>query len=466
MQGTAVLYKRFYTLLFIFSVLTVTGCSRLEDLPVGLGYASKYICSAIFTSGFDETQVIEHYVAPAVYPLPLVWEIDVDFASQQVRVWDSINGQDNDAHAFYTPGKGCTLLVDRPLEEVQSIPFTATPAPLPDPELPWPYGSSGEVTTSVPGLDYQQLNLAVEQAFVENPDNSANTLSVLVAYDGQLVAEAYANSATAESKLVGWSMTKTITGMLAGILSDQGRLDLDAPAPIAEWQNTEKAAITTRNLLNMSSGLLVDEDYQGLSGVTQMLYLESNQFAFALDQPKVYEAGEVFQYSTVEAARLAAVVQGQLGGSQQAMYDFYQSQLFHKLGISSALIEFDAYGNMVGGAYAYMKTRDWARLGQLYLQHGNWNGVQVISSEFVDFATRPSLSAPDYGAQIWLNTDGIAWPSIPHDAFYFLGHQGQYVVGIPSKKLLVVRTGVTEDPLLHDHLIESLLNEVIASLPD
>lgn len=455
------------SILFTLIILgCVSGCDLINDRPVGLGYSAKYICSYVFNSGFDEEYVIDDLVAPKVKPLPLLWHIDVDHTLKQVRVWDSLFGESGAALAFYTQGKGCTLLVDKSLEEVASIPFTPSDSMALDPTTPWPYGSGGKAAIDIPGLDYDRVETAVAAAFEETHEIPVNTTSVVVAYRGQLIAEAYGNGANEDTPLLGWSMTKTITGMLAGILIDEGKMELDTSAPISRWQGTEKENITTRILLNMSGGLMVDENYGNLSDVTRMLYLESDQYDYALKQERVYEPGDVFQYSTAEANRLAAAVQETIGGTQQAMYDFYQSKLFQPLGLNQAFIEFDASGNMVGGAYGFMKARDWARLGQLYLQRGNWNGEQIISSGFVDFATQPSASTSIYGGQIWLNTDGNAWPNIPGDAYFFAGHQGQHIVVIPSLDLIVMRTGVTEDRyLVVNEIVAPLLDEVIASLP-
>lgn len=458
------LEKQHKLLLMLIALISISGCDLINDRPVGLGYSAKYICSYVFNSGFEETYVIDELVAPKVKPLPLLWRIEVDHSLKQVQVWDRIFGKNFGALAFYTPGKGCTLLVDKPLEEVTAIPFAPSAPVELDPNTPWPYGS-GDMATPIANLDYDRVNQAVATAFEETHAIPVNTTSIVVAYQGQLIAEAYGNGAHQNTPLLGWSMTKTITGMLAGILIDQNRMTLDDSAPIARWQNSDKEQITTANLLNMSGGLEVDENYGHLSDVTRMLYLESDQYDYALRQKIAYEPGEEFQYSTAEANRLAAAIQETLGGTQQAMYDFYQSSLFQPLGLD-AFIEFDASGNMVGGAYGFMKARDWARLGQLYLQKGNWNGQQIVSSAFVDFATQPAPSTNIYGGQLWLNTEGNTWPDIPDDAYYFAGHQGQHVVVIPSLELVVVRTGITEDRyVVVDDIMAPLLNEVIASLP-
>lgn len=451
----------FYPVILVSLLASVSGCSLVRDLGVGKGFSAKYLCSAVFNSGMDEDKVINDFIKPKVRQLPWFWNVNVDRFAQQVTVGDVFTGSDHAQTAIYTPGKGCTLLVDKTREDVESLSFTPSPASAEASDAEWPLGERVSPVTAG-DFDADALDKAVAGMFEEKWPSPLNTTSVLVVHKGQIVAEAYDNGATADTPLLGWSMTKSVTGMLIGILVDQGRIDLDAPAPIPEWQGTEKAAITTRQLLNMASGIENNENYKGLSDVSQMLYLESDQLSFATGQKLVHEPGTVFDYSTPEANRLAAVLRGVLGG-QQAVYDFYQKELFHKLGIYTGFIEFDASGGMVGGAYGYMTTRDWAKLGLLYLNDGVWDGERVFTASWMRTALAPSAAASHYGAQLWLNTGGERWYDLPEDIFYFMGHQGQRVIMVPSKDLVIVRTGVTEDYELQKQAISEFLHQVIAA---
>lgn len=451
----------FYPVILVSLLASVSGCSLVRDLGVGKGFSAKYLCSSVFNSGMAEEKVIEDFIKPKVRQLPWFWRVDVDRDTHQVSVGDIFTGQRGTATAIYTAGKGCTLLVDKTREEVESIPFTPMAEDHNHSEAEWPLGDQVNPADSS-GFDAAALDQAVAAMFDEKWPSPLQTTSVLVVHKGKIVAEAYDNGASADTPLLGWSMTKSVTGMLIGLLVDQGRIDLDAPAPIPEWQGTDKAAITTRQLLNMASGIENNENYKGLSDVSQMLYLESDQLAFATGQALVHEPGTVFDYSTPEANRLAAVLRNVLG-SQQAVYDFYQTELFHKLSIHSAFIEFDASGGMVGGAYGYMTTRDWAKLGLLYLNDGVWDGERVFTASWMRTALAPSAAASHYGAQLWLNTGGERWYDLPEDIFYFMGHQGQRVIMVPSKDLVIVRTGVTEDYELQKQAISEFLHQVIAA---
>ncbi|MCP5015536.1 MAG: serine hydrolase [Ketobacter sp.] len=450
----------------VLLILPLTACDLLDDLPIGKGYSAKHLCSFIFTSGLDESLVRDTFIAPKVQPLPWIWDIRIDHSDYSVNVRDVIFGDGKgSATAIYREGKGCTLLIDQNLNDVDGIPFQSiTPPELSDSE-PWPYGAAGALS-NVSDINYSQLQSAIDNAFIEPEDETVLTTAVLVAYDGQMIAERYDLGANEHTRLPGWSMTKSITGTLAGILVSEGKIKLDDPAPIPDWHGTDKHHITLRHLLHMSSGLEVNEDYSGFSDVTQMLYKESNQYAYAINQPVVTPPYTEFKYSTAETNRLAAAIQALTGNTQQDVYAFYEKHFFHAIDITSALIEFDATGHFVGGAYGYMTARDWARIGQLYLQKGKWKHKQILTEDWVRFATTPSPVADDYGAQLWLNTNGNRWKNVPSDAYALVGHQGQRVVIVPSLKLVVVRTGVTEDRNLQNRVMSELLDGIIAALPE
>ena len=450
-----------YPISLLLLASAVSGCSLIRDLGVGKGFSAKYLCSAVFTSGMQEEAVIENFIKPKVRQLPWFWNVDVDHETRQVTVGDMFTGADNAQTAIYTEGKGCTLLVDKTREDVEALGFTPLPAPAVVADAEWPVGELMFEGTAE-GVDMSRLEAAINAMFEEKWESALNTTSVLVVHKGHIIAEQYDNGASADTPLLGWSMTKTITGMLIGLLADQGHIDLDAPAPIPEWNATEKVSITTRQLLNMASGIENNENYKGLSDVSQMLYLESDQLTFAVNQKLVNEPGTHFDYSTPEANRLAAVLRT-IVGDQQAVYDFYEKELFHRIGIRSGFVEFDASGGMVGGAYGYMTTRDWAKLGLLYLNDGVWNGERIFSEEWMHFALAPSEAAAHYGAQLWINTGGERWADLPEDIFYFMGHQGQRVIMVPSKDLVIVRTGVTEDYDLQKKAIGEFLHEVVAA---
>ncbi|OUS30463.1 hypothetical protein A9Q99_05770 [Gammaproteobacteria bacterium 45_16_T64] len=451
-------------LLVLSSLFILSGCDKVNDLPIGKGFTAKYLCSYLFNSELDQSLVTKRFIAPKVQPLPLIWDIDVDHNTKTVRVADRIFLNESlAAKAIHREGMGCTVLVDKTVDDIAAHTITPLAPPVLPTSTPWPHGTAGLTHEVIPGLDIDRVNAAVTSAFVEPEEAPRNTTSLLVAYNGKLIAEQYDLGVNANTPLLGWSMTKTLSGTLIGILSDRGVIDIDDPAPIPGWAGTEKANTTTRDIVHMTSGLDFNEDYLGFSDVSHMLYRESDQIAYTASRELIHPAGTHFNYNTGDANLLAKIVHDAVGGTAQAAYDFYQTELFHKVDIRSAFIEVDTTGQFVGGAYGFMTARDWARMGQLYLQEGLWNGEQVLSSEWVNYVSQPSPVTDEYGGQLWLNSRGMDWPNVPHDAYYFAGHQGQRVVIIPSKNIVVVRTGVTED---YDYIgLDGVISEIIAALP-
>ena len=457
--------QSYFKIIMCGLLVALSGCNRIVDLPVAKGYSAKFLCSAVFNSGFDEAFIRDEIVAPAMQPLPLFWQTDVNYEEKMVTVGDVFFGtQFAAATAIYREGIGCTLLGNRSIEEVDAQAFVPLDAPPLPSDQPWPQGSGGLYPDVIPGLDTVAVDMAVANAFL-GENESRNTTSVVVVYDGKLIAEQYGIGATAQTPMIGFSMTKSVSSTLIGIAQDLDLIDINDPAPITEWQGTAKEMIQTKHILHMAAGLDFIEDYAGWSDVTQMLFAESDQAVYAAARPLVNIPGDVFNYSTGEANLLARIVQDAAGGSLQEAYDFYQTQLFHKIDIRSAFIEFDASGRFVGGAFGHMTARDWARLGQLYIQSGDWFGEQVVSAEWMEFALTPSPAADFYGAQIWLNTDGGEWPELPEDAYHFSGFQGQQVIIIPSQKLVVVWTGMNISRDGTGHYVDEILS-IIAALPD
>lgn len=440
----------------------LAGCDKIKDIPIGTGYAAKQICSSLFVSKLPRNTVIHRFVAPQLQELPLIWNIQVDEENKTVSVRDNVFIEQNLNVAYYREGFGCTLLHDATPEQLDAQLPALYPA-TPPAEAPWPLGD-GAAEPDVPGIDYAQLNAAIDSAFVQANPNPANTLAVAVVHEGRLIAERYALGADRYSRLVSWSMAKSFTATLIGLLQDQGALSVNEPAPVPEWADTDKSAITLTHLLHMAPGLQWSESDQGPTPDRgRMLFTRPDHAAFYLQQPLTAEPGTEFNYSTGVTNLLARIVQDQVGGSLQDTYRFVHESLFAPLGIHDAVLEFDTGGNPVGGASLYMTARDWAKLGLLYARKGNWLGEQLLSEAWIDFALAPSPASQSYGAQIWLNHDLKMWPYLPADSFAFRGFHQQIVLVVPSHDLILVRQGVTFKPEHFD--LQSLVTGIMASLP-
>ncbi|MDX1696468.1 MAG: serine hydrolase, partial [Ketobacteraceae bacterium] len=327
----------------------------------------------------------------------------------------------------------------------------------------WPHGTAGVWPVRRAGIDYAAIDRALDAAFEPAPDYKKQTAAVAVAYDNRLIAEKYADTVNKNSRLLGWSMTKSFTATLIGMLHERGLVNIKSSPGIPEWEGTNKDTITIENLLHMASGLEFHEESTGPDrDLSVMLHAREHFAGFVIDRPLIAEPGTAFNYSTADSMLLASIAQEALGGAMGDTYHFIYENLFEPIGITDAVLEFDTAGYPGGGSYLSMKPRDWARLGLLYLNRGDWFGRRVFSAEWAEYATSPSPANDKYGAQIWLNTNRERWRSLPEDTFAFLGHQEQSVFIIPSRKLVVVRMGYTFGG---DGEIEQLVSSIVRALP-
>lgn len=449
-------------LVVLLSVLSVWGCKEAEEFPYSNGFAAKNVCSGVFVAGIDEDIMRDNYVAPNVYSLSQVWRVSVDYDNKTVTSRDLIFNELNEQTAYYRPGFGCTLLQDRSIQELDAqLPRLRQPVSLPSSQY-WPEGTAGVWPFRRSGIDYNAIESALDDAFAPSPDYLKQTVAVVVAHDNRLIAERYADTVSADTRLLGWSMTKSFTATFIGLLHDRGIINVKSRAPVPEWQGTNKAYITIENLLHMASGIEFQEIATGPNRDLSVMLHAMDRFSdFLNDRPLIAAPGSTYNYSTADTMMLARIGQGALGGTMSDTYHFLFENLFDPIGITDPVLEYDAAGYPGGGSYLMMKPRDWARLGLLYMNNGNWFGEQVLSREWVDYATSPSSANSKYGAQIWTNTNRERWPSLPEDTFAFMGHQEQNVFIVPSKKLVVVRMGFTFGG---DGEIEQLVGDIIRAL--
>jgi CubicO group peptidase (beta-lactamase class C family) len=272
------------------------------------------------------------------------------------------------------------------------------------------------------------------------------TLAELVLHGGEVVHEEYAPSAGPDTTLISWSTAKSVTHALVGIAVRDGLLDVDAPAPVAEWTGDERAAITLRQLLHMCSGLRFVEDYvdDSISHCIEMLFGagQSDVAGYAAALPLDHRPGSVFNYSSGTTNIVSRIVGQAVGGGEAGMRTFMQDELFDPLGMTSADPRFDAAGTFIGSSFLYCTARDFARFGQLYLAGGVWDGRRLLPEGWVEFARARAPVPVDeefgYGAHWWL-WDGHGFPG----TFAAHGYEGQYIIVRPDRELVVVRLGKT-----------------------
>jgi CubicO group peptidase (beta-lactamase class C family) len=318
-------------------------------------------------------------------------------------------------------------------------------------------------TVPNPGVAREPLERAVDALFAG--DAADETRAVVVVKDGRIVAERYAPGYRETTRFVSWSMAKTVTAAMIGMLVADGRLRLDEPAPVLAWQRPgdPRGEITLRQLLQMRSGLRHTEAGDPIyeSDEVQMLFLagRDDMARWAESQPLEAEPGRQWEYSTNTTVILADIATRALTRSKDpkrrhdAMANYLRYRLFEPLGMASALPEFDRSGTLIGGSLIHATARDWARFGEFLRNRGAVDGAQLVPRSWIAFMTAPNPRNAGYGAQTWLNRpqadDGRPqFPGAPRDVFAAQGHLGQYVVVAPRQKLTVVRLGRTDEDKL------------------
>lgn len=314
-----------------------------------------------------------------------------------------------------------------------------------------------------PGAPRIELAQRIDDVFTG--EEMGETRALLVLHDGKMVAERYAPGYDANTRFISWSMAKTVTAVMIGMLVAEGKLQLDETPPIPNWQRSgdPRGEITLRQLLQMRSGLRHSEtaDPPYAAETVKMLFLEGrdDMAAYAEAQPLEAEPGRHFEYSTPTTVILADIAARVLSPSnnpearRKAVDEFLKARLFVPLGMTSMVPEYDAAGTLIGGSMIHGTARDWARFGEFLRRGGSEDGAQLVPRGWVDFMTSPSPRAPDYGAQTWLNRpsgkddrDVLFADAGPRSLFAMVGHLGQYVLVSPRQRLTVVRLGKTDSP--------------------
>ncbi len=437
-------------LLILVLVTGVVIYLNYPKLNIISGYAAKNMASGVYVAERSAASMNLYDNSAPLVELAST-EVDESEKSASSTVYGLMKRT-----AVYRDGLGAVLIND----DYDPGKMTLRPKRnQPLDTIPYPYGQAAPIDTVLPEVDMDQINKAMAMAFSEPEVQKTRTLLIL--YKGHLIAEKYIDGFDKDTPILGWSMTKSVMATLYGILERQGKLEMDWPAPVAEWKDDERKNITLNHLLRMQSGLAWDEDYTGISDVTRMLFLDSDMTLAQRNKKAIAKPTEIWNYSSGTSNLLSGILRQQFR-SHQDYLDFPYTELLDKIGMYSMVLEADIAGNYVGSSYSWASTRDWARFGQLYLDKGNWNGEQLFHPEWVDYITTPTLhSDGTYGAHFWLNANGI-YPDVPKDLFSCNGFEGQYVFMIPSKDLVVVRTGLAEDPYFK---INEVLSNIVKAVP-
>jgi CubicO group peptidase (beta-lactamase class C family) len=429
--------------------------------PIITGYGAKNLCSCTMLAGRQADEVIANELGSGMLALGN-YSISYEDSSATATVFGVAKRK-----AIYRKGLGCTLVNEITEEELRKQPWkVVSPPPVNQDTIAWPNGNLIPESIPMDAYNLELLNTTVEHAF-DFPD-TRKTRAILVIHDGNIIAEKYADGFTKDSRLIGWSMTKSLTNAIVGVLLKEEKLTLNDNPFIDEWAKDERSAITLYKLMQASSGLQWEENYAGPSNATNMLFKKKDAGQYASTVPLAHTPGEVFYYSSGTTNILSWLTRKTIGDAEY--HSFPYQQIFHKIGMYSMVMEPDPSGTFVGSSFSYATARDWARFGLLYLNDGYWGSERILPEGWVEMTATPAKGAPlgEYGMQFWLNAGAPdnpskrTFPDVSTDLFYADGFEGQSVFILPSKNLVVVKLSQSTSNALDDN---DFLKNIIAALP-
>jgi CubicO group peptidase (beta-lactamase class C family) len=444
--------------LTVWSVVIPPHDARPQNAaqPFDLAYSREsraaigahHLCAGLWVVGSVYKRSPREIVAQDLAPFRIFgWEPAFTYRVDSTRRSVTVHAEGiPERIARYNGDQGCSIL-PRGETEIHFTPV-AVAKQLPDPSTtPWPLGDVG-ATAAFPDVKMDVVNSALDWGMAQKDQN---TRAIVFVYRGKIVGERYATGWTKDTPQVGWSEGKSITAALIGILVRQGALAVDDLAPIEAWRQPgdPRSQIRIRHLLNMSSGL--DFANLGLGGAETFtrankhmrVYFDGlDVFRHAIDNRLQIPPNTVVRYRNSDPLTLGKIIRDRVQQRGESYLTFPQRALFDRIGVRSAVLETDAWGNFIMTGFDYLSARDWARFGLLHLQRGVWNGEQILPDGWSELVATPAPAdrTHGYGGLFWLNR-GHAWPGIPDDAYRAEGAMGQYTMIVPSRDAVIVRLG-------------------------
>jgi len=430
--------KVFYGILLLLAVILAGGALYVNSLmPIITGYAAKNLCSNVFVSGRDAKEIES---VDLNFSFIKFTKNKVDLEGQSVTsrfLWGR-------SKAIHRDGFGATLIRDASEEELRSAVYAVDTDPGYRPATTaWPLGNMVPDTVET-GIDKSAMT-EIARSLMSDTAYGGIPFAFIVLHKGLPVAETYRPGLGRDTRFLSWSVAKSFTNAIAGVLVKMGKMDISEQAGIEEWKNDERSRITLNDLLQMQSGLKWNEDYGSRSDVNLMLFNKGDMSRFAVTRPMEYQPGTSWKYSSGTANILTSLIRKEFD-SDTSCYAFVHDNLFEKIGITDAVFEVDPSGDLVGSSYLYATARDYARFGLLYLNDGVFCGERILPEGWVKYSRTPaSASGGEYGALFWLNRSKN-YPSAPEDMFSCQGHDGQMIFILPSDDLVVVVLGFSHRP--------------------
>ncbi len=435
-------------LTLVIVISTVAGVPILFNVTaVGAGYFAKQLCSEVFVAGRVAQTVVEtdlRYFFPRLLMWVARWATDADRGTARASffgIGTRVARFQGDAGCVLEPVNGN---IDAPPGRQAAVARPMrSPALTPRLPLPRPW--------AVAQGRNEKLDAILDRAFIEtdeDPSAQRRTRAIFIVHDGKVIAERYAEGFGEASRFPGWSIAKSLVHAMVGMQVVAGRLKLDGTLPLPEWRHDNRRDITWDQMLRMTSGLAFDEKYANpFSDINQMLWNSADIGKFAATMQLAAPPGTTWRYTSGTSNILTHAMRTFVADGNGNEGTMPASVLFERLGMTSALIERDAAGNLVGSSFVYATAADYARFGWLYAMDGVWEGEAVLPAGWLQHAMQPTAGSDGrYGAHFWLSA-----PS--EDQHYFKGEVpsmlhasgfgGQWITILPAERLVIVRLGQT-----------------------
>jgi CubicO group peptidase (beta-lactamase class C family) len=425
-------------------------------LRVATANVAQTLCADVFVSGLAPDRVFAENIEPLHGMRILLPHLHYTVDSARRTVTTQWHGRFT-SEATYYPGYGCALPTMTPdAATLQAAREAASPTTPAEP-----------VINNDPAIV-----AALARAFVEPASGPRrNVHAIVVMHDGKIIAERYAAGFDPDTPQLGYSMSKSVVNALLGILVRQGKLDVLAPAPVPAWKAPDdpRHRITLDQLSRMTSGLDLTEDDSGFDPVSTMLFLQKDMAAYAAHAALRIPPGTQWEYTSGNTLILSGILRDTIGGGAPGLIRFAHRELFDPLGMHRVLMEFDGSQTLVGSTRIYASARDWARLGQLYLDNGMLDSRRILPEGWSAYVSKQTLDSI-YGSGFWTNAGTEADGShiiagMPGDAYFASGINGQRIAIVPSQRLVIVRLGSTLDPPNFDMRgLVRLINDIVAAV--
>ncbi|NND32178.1 MAG: serine hydrolase [Saprospiraceae bacterium] len=419
---------------------------------VNRGVQAIMMCNGLFTSDRSLEQIFAQELAYLAHPVGTASGGDYIIDRNNKTVAIGTPGGTPVMRAVFRKGLGCVILApDQTFAEIAQFPELTLPELAGDPAIiPWPDGDQLTKQALSDKVDMEKLLAASDWAF-QRPSPEQVTLSLIVLHQGEIIHERYADGVSMHTKTRTWSTAKSIAVTLVGMLVDSGKLALDQPLDLV-WlpeegspEHDPRKEITLRHVLNMSSGLYT-VDNRGMEyaiGSGLSYWSGASSACGAVNRGLIRKPGAYWDYENYETL-LAVAAMKQVLGDDRTYLEYPRRALFDKIGMRNTIASVDRFGDFILSSQVYTNARDLARFGLLYLRNGVWNGVRLLSQEWIDFVRTSAPATAHrgnfYGGQWWLVPDDRT--DVPRDAYATAGNRGQYVIVVPSRDLVIVRRGL------------------------